>query len=159
MSSADVQGYDRDLKKHQLAFTTAHRTLSDRLGLEATVEVLDHAETWGLEETRRWLAGHAKRFAIGSAAALEEVWGVVIRCYDAMADMDATLARRESILRRADSARELRLIHHGREFKVDLTAKRVTYLDDGSSAPMTLEPLEPPGARDKTRSRTRDRER
>lgn len=159
MSSADVQAYDQNLKTHQLTFTVAHRALSDRIGLDTATEVLDQAETWGLEDTRRWLASEAKQIGIKDTADLEQVWQIVVRCYDAMADMDAALARREALLRRTDSARELRLIHHGREFKVDLTAKRVTYLDDGSTATLTLDALEQPAGRQKDRSRSRDRER
>lgn len=157
MSSADVQAYDQDLKKHQLTFTVAHRELEGRCGLDTAVEILDHAETWGLSETKRWLAAEAKRFQIKNASDFAAVWGIVERCYEAMADMDATLARRESLLRRDDSARELRLIHHGREFKVDLASKRVTYLDDGQSVGFTLEPLRPDTGRRKPRDRSRDR--
>jgi hypothetical protein len=140
----DVAKVQQDIDNERLKFLGLRQKLMTTLAaFKAPPETPDHlisfAEEFGPDQAVKKLGEDPKFFRVDIPVAVRrEISPLVLTLVDTSYSLDALVRHREEILCKADPRRERRYISYGREFTLDMGAKKIRYDDDGSSEPMNL---------------------
>src|SRR5258707_436977 len=149
----DVAKLQQNIDNERLKFLGLRQKLMTTLAaFKPPAEMPDHliayAEEYGPDHAVKKLGADPQHFRVDIPIAVRrELAPLVLTLVDTSYSLDALVRHREEILCKDDPKRDRRYISYGREFTLDMDAKKIRYVDDGSSEPMNLvegQPLKTP---------------